>query len=58
MEGLWVQKLSAQGQIHDLTVYLPPCPAVTVLRNMTKKLGEKTRVLLARDYWELPTLAT
>jgi hypothetical protein len=35
-----------------------PCPAVTVLRNMTKEFGEKTRVLLARDYWELPTLAT
>jgi hypothetical protein len=58
MEGLWVQKLNGQGQIHDLTVYLRPYPAVTVLRNMTRALGEKTGVLLARDYWELPTLAT
>ena len=58
MEGLWVQKVNAQGQIYDLTVYLRPYPAVTVLRNMTKALGEKTGVLVGRDYWELPTLAT
>jgi hypothetical protein len=54
MEGLWVQKLNEQGQIHDLTVYLRPYPAVTVLRNMTKDLGEKRGVLVGRDYWELP----
>jgi hypothetical protein len=58
MEGLWVQKVNAQGQIYDLTVYLRPYPAVTVLRNRTKQLGEKTGVLIGRDYWELPTLAT
>jgi hypothetical protein len=54
MEGLWVQKLNAKGQIYDLTVYLRPYPAVTVLRNMTKSLAEKRGVLAARDYWELP----
>jgi hypothetical protein len=54
MEGLWVQKLNEQGQINDLTVYLRPYPAVTVLRNMTKDLGEKRGVLVGRDYWELP----
>ena len=54
MEGLWVQKLNEQGQIYDLTVYLRPYPAVTVLRNMTKDLGEKRGVLVGRDYWELP----
>jgi hypothetical protein len=54
MEGLWVQKLNARGQIYDLTVYLGPYPAVTVLRNMTKALAEKRGVLMTRDYWELP----
>jgi hypothetical protein len=58
MEGLWVQKLNQQGQIYDLTVYLRPYPAVTVLRNMTKDLGEKRGVLVGRDYWELPMLAS
>src|SRR5262249_13142727 len=41
MEGVWVQKLNEQGQVDDLTVYLRPYPAVTVLRNRTKDLGEK-----------------
>jgi len=54
MEGLWVQKLNKQGQIYDLTVYLRPYPAVTVLRNMTKDLGEKRGVLVGQDYWQLP----
>jgi hypothetical protein len=53
MEGLWVQKLNERGQIYDLTVYLCPYPAVTVLRNMTKDLAEKKGVLMTRDYWEL-----
>jgi hypothetical protein len=57
MEGLWVQKLNEQGQINDLTVYLRPYPAVTVLRNMTKDLGAKRGVLVGRDYWELPVRA-
>jgi hypothetical protein len=54
MEGLWVQKVNEQGQIYDLTVYLRPYPAVTVLRNMTKQLGEKRGVLIGQDYWQLP----
>jgi hypothetical protein len=54
MEGLWVQKLNSGGQICDLTVYLRPYPAVTVLRNMARDLGERTGVLAGRDYWELP----
>ena len=54
MEGLWVQKLDEQGQINDLTVYLRPYPAVTVLRNMTKDLAKKQGVLVSEDYWELP----
>jgi hypothetical protein len=58
MEGLWVQRLNDKGQIYDLTVYLRPYPVVTVLRNMTKELGEKTGVLAGRDYWELPTLTS
>src|SRR5262245_29562593 len=53
MEGLWVQKLNEQGQINDLTVYLRPYPAVTVLRNMTKELGEQKGVLVGDDYWQL-----
>jgi hypothetical protein len=53
MEGIWVQKLNEHGQIHDLTVYLRPYPAVTVLRNRTKELGEKRGVLVGEEYWEL-----
>lgn len=58
MEGLWVQRLNDQGQIYDLTVYLRPYPAVTVLRNMTKELADKSGVLAGPDYWELPTSRT
>jgi hypothetical protein len=54
MEGLWVQKVNPEGQIFDLTVYLRPYPAVTVLRNRTKELGEQRGLLIGRDYWELP----
>jgi hypothetical protein len=57
MEGMWVQKLNEQGEIYDLTVYLRPYPAVTVLRNMTKDLGQKTGALVGKDYWELPVPA-
>ena len=42
------------GEIYELTIYLRPYPAVTVLRNMTKDLGQKTGTLLGKDYWELP----
>lgn len=57
MEGIWLQKLNEHGQINDLTVFLRPYPAVTVLRNKTKELGEKTGVLVNRDYWELGSRA-
>src|SRR5215475_11017080 len=53
MEGMWIQKVSEQGQIYDLTVMLRPYPAVTVLRNMAKELAEK-RGVLGKEYWELP----
>lgn len=54
MEGMWIQKVNDQGQIYDLTVMLRPYPAVTVLRNMTKKLAEK-RGVLGTEFWELST---
>jgi hypothetical protein len=54
MEGIWLQKLNEHGQIHDLTVFLRPYPAVTVLKNRTSELGAQRGVLLDRDYWELP----
>jgi hypothetical protein len=54
MEGMWIQKLNAHGQINDLTVMLRPYPAVTVLRNRTKALSEERGILVAKDYWELP----
>jgi hypothetical protein len=54
MEGIWLQKLNAHGQIHDLTVFLRPYPAVTLLRNRTRELGARSGVLLGREYWELP----
>jgi hypothetical protein len=42
MEGMWVSRLNQDGQIDDLTVYMRPYPAVTVLRTMAKALAEKT----------------
>jgi len=57
MEGLWLQRVNAHGQIYDLTVYLRPYPAVTVLRNRTKELGEQRGVLVGQDYWQLAQLA-
>ena len=42
MEGIWVKKVNEQGEIYDFTVYLRPYPAVTVLRNRTEELGERT----------------
>jgi hypothetical protein len=57
MEGLWLQKLNEHGQIYDLTVYLRPYPAVTVLRNRTKQLGEQRGLLVDEDYWQLPKTA-
>jgi len=55
MEGLWISKLNAHGQIYDLTVYLRPYPTVTALRNKAKELAAKTKefAFLTPDYWEL-----
>lgn len=53
MEGLWVQRLNERGLINDPTGYLRLYPAVTVLRNRMKELGEKIGVLVGHDYWEL-----
>ena len=52
MEGIWMQKLNEQGQIHDLTVMLRPYPAVSVLRNKARQLANE-QSLLGDDYWEL-----
>jgi hypothetical protein len=54
MEGIWVKKLNEQGEIYDFTVYMRPYPAVTVLRNKTRELGESTGQLAGSDIWELP----
>jgi hypothetical protein len=56
MEGIWIQKINDEGQIYDLTVMLRPYPAVTVLRNGTKRLAEQAGVLVDKDYWKLPNL--
>ena len=58
MEGIWLQKLNEHGQNHDLTVFLRPYPAVTVLRNRTKELGEKRGLLTGEGYWQLPQSAS
>jgi hypothetical protein len=54
MEGMWIQKIDADGLVNDLTVYLRPYPAVTVLRNMAKGIAQRGEFLSGREYWELP----
>lgn len=56
MEGLWVSRLNEKGQVRDLTVYLRPYSAVTVLRNKAKALSQKAEEFsfLKDGYWELP----
>jgi hypothetical protein len=53
LEGLWLRKLNAAGQVTDLTVMLRAYPAVTVLRNHTRELALGS-VLSGDEYWELP----
>lgn len=55
MEGLWVSRLNQDGLIDDLTVYLRPYPAVTVLRTMARALAERTPefAYLDEGYWQL-----
>jgi hypothetical protein len=52
MEGIWLQRLNPKGLIRELTVMLRPYPAVTVLRDKTKELAEKSGLLDA-GYWQL-----
>jgi hypothetical protein len=54
MEGMWIQKINQDGLVDELTVYLRPYPAVTVLRNQAKQLAEQGGFLSGTDYWELP----
>jgi hypothetical protein len=55
MEGMWIRKVNLAGQVDELTVYLRPYPAVTVLRNRTRELAaERSSFLSADEYWELP----
>lgn len=53
MEGVWLRKLNAAGEVTDLTVMLRPYPATTVLRNQTRELAQRS-ALSSDDYWELP----
>src|SRR5262249_13738982 len=56
MEGIWMSRLNDRGQIDDITVYLRPYPAVTVLRNQAKALAARTEAfsfLNDPGYWEL-----
>lgn len=59
MEGMWVSRLNSSGQIDDLTVYLRPYPAVTVLRNKAKVLAasDPEFAFLDEEYWDLPAHA-
>jgi hypothetical protein len=52
MEGVWLHKLNPKGEVEELSVFLRPYPAVTVLRNETKKLSDAAGGL-GIDYWEL-----
>jgi hypothetical protein len=54
MEGMWIQRINADGLVNELTVYLRPYPAVTVLRNRAKQIAEKGKFLGGAEYWELP----
>jgi hypothetical protein len=60
MEGMWVSRLNRDGQINDLTVYMRPYPAVTVLRTRAKALAERTPAFsfLDEGHWELATSAS
>ena len=54
MEGMWIQRINRDGLVNELTVYLRPCPAVTVLRNRAKQIAQQGKFLGGADYWELP----
>jgi hypothetical protein len=54
MEGMWIQRINPDGLVNELTVYLRPYPAVTVLRNRAKQIAEEGKFLGGAEYWELP----
>jgi hypothetical protein len=54
MEGIRIRKINADGLVNDLTVYLRPYPAVTVLRNRARKIAGEGQFLSDTEYWELP----
>jgi hypothetical protein len=54
MEGMWIQNINADGLVAELSVYLRPYPAVTVLRNRAKQIAQQSKFLGGDEYWELP----
>jgi hypothetical protein len=54
MEGMWIQRINADGLVHELTVYLRPYPAVTILRNKARQIAQQGKFLSGSEYWELP----
>jgi hypothetical protein len=54
MEGMWVQKINSEGDVYDLSVFLRPYPAVTVLQNHAKSIAEEGGFLAGAEFWELP----
>jgi hypothetical protein len=53
MEGMWIQKINEDGLVNELSVYLRPYPAVTVLRNRAKQIAQQGKFLSGDEYWEL-----
>jgi hypothetical protein len=54
LEGMWIQRINADGLVNELSVYLRPYPAVTVLRNRAKQIAQEGKFLSGAEYWELP----
>jgi len=54
MEGIWDRRLNSDGQVTELSVYLRPFPAVTVLHFNAKTIAQRDGFLAGEDYWELP----
>jgi hypothetical protein len=54
MEGMWIRAINSDGLVSNLTVYLRPYPAVTVLRDGARQIAKQGGFLGADEYWELP----
>jgi hypothetical protein len=54
VEGMWIQRITTDGLVNELSVYLRPYPAVTVLRNRARQIAQDGKFLSGADYWELP----